>query len=331
MSKKANTDIAVANPRTPGIWELTDIDRESAAQLGIDLAMSPQFVMARAAAAANEAALRAVEAGYLLLRFKSETDHGGFSQALDNIGMSSQRASEFMRMARFTSLLPDDKRASIVAVGRSKMLALAGADPQVIDMIVEEGVETIDALTVKEMREHIRSLEANLADVAVQRDTAEAEAAAAKKKLGKPGADREDKIPSVVADMRAEIVALAKKAELAIGNFNGLGIDLVGLSGTAEAHDWADATFRLAVAALGSIRLQLDGVLKKYLKELPDEDPAPNQLSYLSKGEVLEAAKAYQGLIAEDTYEKALREWEAEQARPREKGRPKAKPAAPTK
>jgi len=331
MAKKAQTEVVAANPRTSGIWELTDLDREAAAQLGIDLGASTEFSMARAAAAANEAALRAVEAGYLLLRVKSEADHGAFSEALDSIGMSSQRASEFMRMARFTSLLPEEKRTAIVAVGRSTVLALASADPQVIDMIVEEGVETIDALTVKEMRQKIRDMEADLADTAVQRDTAEAQVEALQKKLAKPGADREDKIPLVVADLRAEIVALAKKGGLTVDSFNSLGLDLMALIGTEEAHEWADATLRLGVAALCNLRLQLDGVIKKFLDQLPGEDPTPAERSYLAKGEVLEAAKTYQTLIAEHSYEKALREWEAEQARPREKGRPKAKPEAPKK
>ncbi|MBZ8142959.1 hypothetical protein CLD22_24080, partial [Rubrivivax gelatinosus] len=163
------------------------------------------------------------------------------------------------------------------------------------------------------------------ADASVQRDTAEAELQAANKRL--KGADRADSVPLVVADLRAEVLALAKKAELAVDAFNPLGVDIALLIGT-EASAWADGTMRLAVSALCALRLQLDGVLTKYLKEAPDA-AQPSELSYLSKQEVVEAAKRYAELTALHDHEKALREWEAQQKRPRGKGRPTARPVAP--
>ena len=86
---------------------------------------------------------------------------------------------------------------------------------------------------------------------------------------------------------------------------------------------------RLAVSQLGALRLQIDGILKGYLTELPGEDPSPTEQSYLTKQEVLETARRFGELTQVHTYEHALREWERAQQRPRSKGRPAAKPVAP--
>lgn len=59
------------------------------------------------------------------------------------------------------------------------------------------------------------------------------------------------------------------------------------------------------------------------------EDPSPSERSYLSKQEVLETARRFRELSQVHDYERALREWEREQAKPKGKGRPKAKPVAP--
>ncbi|MBK1613347.1 hypothetical protein CKO44_07670 [Rubrivivax gelatinosus] len=281
--------------------------------------------LSRAAYSYNLAARLAVEAGYLLLSVKSEVEHGAFQAAIDGLGLSSQRASELMRMAKLTTLLPPEKRAELLVLSKTKVLALASADPEVIEEVLAAGTEEIDALSVRDLRQMLRDTQAALADASVQRDTAEAELQAANKRL--KGADRADSVPLVVADLRAEVLALAKKAELAVDAFNPLGVDIALLIGT-EASAWADGTMRLAVSALCALRLQLDGVLTKYLKEAPDA-AQPSELSYLSKQEVVEAAKRYAELTALHDHEKALREWEAQQKRPRGKGRPTARPVAP--
>jgi hypothetical protein len=339
MSKKS-TKLEVipadqTNARTSDISEITEADRASASQLGIDLGASIEACMTRAAAAANEAALRAVEAGYLLMRVKDGVGHGGFEEALEGIGMSRQRASEFMRMARFTSLLPEDKRASIVSIGRSKVLALAGADKQVIDLIVDEGVEAVDALTVRELRDRIRELEANQVDMQAAKDAAEAERDVAQKKLAKGQAPRQDHVPTVFADLRAEMAALKQKASASLSSIRSLGVDLAGLGSVEGASDWIDPTASLCLAGLIDIHLQVRTLITTFMDSFElravnlvvDDNLDP--VWGLSPQELTDVAKQWSALMQEHDYEKALREWEREQARPRGKGRPSAKPDAP--
>lgn len=320
---------ALTPAKSPNVrgFEFEAADEAAAQQLGFALAGTVDDRLSRAAYSYNTAARLAVEAGYLLLSVKAEVEHGQFQSAIDGLGLPSQRASELMRMAKLATRMPPEKRADLLALPKTKVLALASADPEVIAEVLETDADEIDALSVRDLRQRLRDTQAALADASVQRDTAEAELQAANKRLEKGATDRADSVPLVVADLRAEVAALAKKAELALDAFGPLGVDIALLIGT-EASAWADGTMRLAVAALCSLRLQLDGVLTKYVKEVPDA-AQPSELSYLSKQEVVEAAKRYAELTALHEHEKALREWEAQQKRPRGKGRPSARPVAP--
>lgn len=267
--------------------------------------------------------------GLLLISIKAECDHGEFVTLLESRGFEARGAQQSMQLARFVIGRSEEEREQLIGVQKSKVVQLASADPEVINALLDQGIDKIDALSVRALRHRLQDMTASAADIAVQRDTAEAEAAGLRKQLARQPGDRDDKLPLMVVDLRAEIMALGKKADLAISGFYGLGIDLINLRVTDEMHDWADATLRLAVSQLGALRLHLDGVLKSYLRELPGEDPSPTEQSYLTKQEVLDTARRFGELTQVHTYEHALRDWDRAQQRPRGKGRPAAKPVAP--
>ncbi len=299
-----------------------------AASLGVDLAGAIDDRADIAADHMNRSQRHMLAAGLLLASIKAECDHGTFLDVIGERGFEQRAAYRAMSYAEFIASQPEAEREKLIGMPKYKVLALASADPEVIDAMRKDGVN-IDALSVRALTDRIRELEAGMTDVTVQRDTAEAELEGARKKLAKKPGDREDAIPHAVADLRAELLALGKKAELAIDGFNAAGVDVMLLVGTETAHEWADATLRLATSNLIAIRLQLDGVLKKYLDQLPGQDPTPTDRSFLSKLEVVETAQRFAELTALHNHEKALREWEAEQKRPKGKGRPSAKPEAP--
>jgi hypothetical protein len=58
-------------------------------------------------------------------------------------------------------------------------------------------------------------------------------------------------------------------------------------------------------------------------------DISPESMSYLVPSEVEAVALKWADLVALNDHQKALREWERKQARPKGKGRPEAKPEAP--
>jgi hypothetical protein len=300
-----------------------------ATALGLNLTAVPHVRIELAVTAHNQAARQLMEAGLLLSSVKADVPHDEFMAMLDERGMHFQRAYELMRGAAFVARLPADQRDEVLTLPKTKVLALANASPAVVEAMLEDGEADLNLIGVRELRARLRELEANLADTTVQRDTAEAEAEGLKKKLSKAPKAREDGVPMVVADLRAEIMAEGKKGSLAIDALNAVGNDCMALIGTEEAHDWADATLRLAFSQVAALRVQLDGLLVKYARELPGQDPTPAQLSYLSQQEIVEAAQAHEQLTKVGQYEAELRKWEREQERPRGKGRPAAKPVAP--
>ena len=313
-------------------FEFEPEDKAAATALGIVLSGSATDRVSRAIMSSNQALRLIVEAGYLLMSVRAELPHGSFLDGIESMGLSRQRASEMMSMAKLMTRLPEEQRSTLLSLHKTKALALANADPDVVDVLLLDDDGTIDLSTlgVRELRAKLRELEAANTDLAVQRDAANAELATARKKLEAPE-DRKDSVPVVIADLRSEVVALGKKASLAVDGFNPLGRDIANLRGTESAHMWADATLRLALAQLASVGMQIEGLIKSFKDALGDEEVSATEMSFLTNQEVVEAAQKFKELIAEHDHEAALRAWEREQERPRDKGRPRSKPEAPIK
>lgn len=319
-----------ANVRTFDRMVFDESDEQAVVQLGLVVGGSIENQLTRAVTNFNQAARLTVESGYLLLNIKSQVDHGEFVDRIEDLGLSRFRAAEMMRMAKFVSALPMDKRWEMIDLPKTKLIALASADKEVVDDLLENGTDDIKDLSVRALRCRIHDLEAVNTNLMVERDTANAELATARKKLEAPE-DRKDSVPVVIADLRSEVVALGKKASLAVDGFNPLGRDIANLRGTESAHMWADATLRLALAQLASVGMQIEGLIKSFQDALGDERVSATEMSFLTSQEVVEAAQKFKELIAEHDHEAALRAWEREQERPRDKGRPRSKPEAPIK
>jgi len=335
MAKKQTGEVVPANPRTFGGLEFTASDSTAAESLGIVIGGSTADRITRAVTAYNQAARLAVEAGYLLLSVKSEVEHGQFEDGVAALGLSSQRASELMRTAKFITALPEGQRVEMLALPKSKVLALASADPEVIAQMLEDGdVSDLDDMSVRGLRQRIRELEAQTTDLSVQRDKAEADLKAAEKKSRRAARDEEDAVvPLVVADLRAELAALLKKAELAITSLHPVGVEVVGLVAHSDASEWAKPTLRLGLSGLLAVRELVDGSIKSFVEAMGENAKRlasrPDSLAFLDASEVKAVAEEWAALTALHQHEAALREHERAQARPKGKGRPARAPEAP--
>ena len=322
-----------ANVRTVRTFEYTAEDAEVAKQLGILVDASIDDRITRAVVSYNMAARLAIEAGYLLLSIKAEVDHGQFGEALESMEMTRQRAAELMRMAKFTTMIPQERRSELMVMPKAKVLVLASADPEVVEELLEEGGDVNPAdLSVRALRSKVRELEKKAADAVVDRSTAEAEAESLRKKLAaqahQPAAGV---MPVVIKDIRAEITALLKKAELSVESLVPIETELAGLRWSA-VDEWVNPSGQLLMAGLVALRLQLDGAIDRIAEKLEMTAQAlkdPNAMAGLDKFEVAEIAGVYQGLIRTHEYEAAMRQYERDQERPRSKGRPKAEPKSP--
>lgn len=159
-------------PGRPGMEELPSIqqggqlsldvfsadDAEAATALGIVLAGSVEDTFNRIVVAQNAATALGLESGYLLLKANSEVKNGDFSKYLDSRGISSQRASELMRTAKFYTSLPPEQRRQVFAIGKSKLQLLANADIEVVQDLMEEPGEDLSALSVRQLRQRLRDM-----------------------------------------------------------------------------------------------------------------------------------------------------------------------------
>ncbi|MFI5447734.1 hypothetical protein [Polaromonas sp. UC242_47] len=336
MAKKPSTAVTEANPRTVRAFDFSPADAEAAQQMGIVVGGPAADRITRAVVSYNMAARLAVESGYLLLSVKGELEHGDFTAALEETGLSSQRASELMRMAKFATSLPDAQRADMLSMPKSKVLMLASADPAVIeDLLSDEEAGDLDALSVRELRQRISDLKAQATDLSVQVETAEAERDGALKKLKKRNQRDEDDqgVPLVIADIRAEMASLVKKAELAVTSMYPVGVEAVTLSGHAEASEWVKPTLRLGLSGLMAVRELIDGSIKSYVEAMGEQAERlaskPDALAFLDESEIKGVAEDWTQLTALHSHEEALRKHERDQAKPKGKGRPAKAPEAP--
>ena len=337
MTAKQRNEFLVTDVRTVRALEFTEADSVAANELGILVGGAIGDRITRAVVAYNMAARLAVEAGYLLLSVKAETEDGQFTAAVEAMGLTRYRAAELMRMAKFTTALPQAQRADMLTLPKSKVLALASADPAVIEQMLEDGdLADLDDMSVRGLRQRIRTLEACATDIGVERDTALAELQAANKKLKRGARDEDDYgVPVVVADMRAEMAALIKKAELAITSLHPVGVEIVKLSGHDEAAEWVEPSLRLGLSGLLAVRELIDGSIKSFAQGMGEQvkrlQSGPDALAFLDATEVKAVAEEWARLTATHQHEAALREHERAQAKPRGKGRPAAAPVAPSK
>lgn len=336
-SRTSGTLEAQSNLRTVRTFDFTMEDAIAAEQLGIVLGGAIGDRITRAVVSYNMAARLAVEAGYLLLSVKSEVGHGQFMDSVEAIGLPYRRAAELMQSAKFISTVPQAQRAELMTLPKSKVLALASADPAVIEQMLEDGdVSDLDDMSVRGLRQRIRSLEACATDLGVERDTALADLKAVEKKLKRSARDEDDYgVPVVVADMRAEMAALIKKAELAVTSLHPVGVEIVNLRGHDEASEWVEPSLRLGLSGLLAVRELVDGSIKSFSQAMGEQvkrlQSGPDALAFLDATEVKAVADEWARLTATHQHEAALREHERTQAKPRGKGRPAKAPEAPAK
>lgn len=317
-------------------FEISDNVVAFAAGLGVDLTGSLEERTDLAAQHMNRSQRHMLAAGLVLASVKAECEHGEFSALVEARGFEERSAQRAMQYAQFVLSRPEDERRRLLETPSSKVLALASADPEVIEDLLKGGDDSdLSTLSVRELRQRIRELEAQTADAAVERDTAIAERDGLAKKLKKRVRDAEDHegTPVVVADIRAELAALIKKGELSVDSMHPVLVELVGFSGHEMIGEWVKPSIRLVLSGLVALRLQIDGVIKSCVNAVGDKVDfllsQPEGLAFLDENEITAVAEEWPRLVATHQHEAALREHERKQAKPRSKGRPEAAPKAP--
>ena len=318
-----------------GAFALTDLETDLAEQMGVDLSGDLKTLVRSATNKTNQALNLVIESGLQLLAAKRLSERSEnrkdnakpeFMEALEASGMPSQRAYEAMSMAKYAAGLPADQREEMLALPKTKVMLLAQADPEVVaDLFADEDTD-IKALSVRELKQQIRQLKADKAQGTVELRRAEAQV---EKLEGQIQSIQQaqifsgnDIIPPHVSDLRLEIAALNKKAELSIDSMGRSLNDIFVLDG-----EWSKSSARYLFIAVQSLHTQTAGNLtqlhKLYGSDLNGEE---NTLERLTPDEVFKCAMTFKQLTAEHEHEQSLREYEREQDKPKGRGRPKAAP-----
>lgn len=238
-------------------------------------------------------------------------------ERMQSIGIGYRDLKQFRR-------LPEDSQVALVEAAKAgdKETLLELAE----DLIAKQRVEK------ERLQNQVSEWKAAAANKEADFKAAEAEAAGLRKKLAAQTHQPADGVmPVVIRDMRAEIAALLKKAELSVESLVPIETELAGLRWSA-VDAWVNPSGQLLMAGLVALRLQMDGAIERIAEKLEMTVQAlkePDAMAGLDKFEVVEIAGVYRGLIRAHEYEAAMRQYERDQERPKGKGRPKAAPKAP--
>lgn len=324
MSKK----MEISNPRASGDSLVDSRISTLAAQMNIDLTSPVGNRLDTAVHKTNQALSLVLQAGVLFLSVKAEMPHGVFESRLDGYGVSSQRASECMTIAKAVSLMDESMRAQFLELPKSKALELCRADPLVLEQLLEDGETDFKDLSVRDLRQRIRALEAEKANAQTAAETATLERNTLQDQLQqaiKPL--RKSHRPLLVEDIQQETAVQLIGHDLAISRLQEQLHDATSLDGGA-LQEWAAAAQGTVFAAIVAAHAKTSALLQAAI----DAGIAPTDYSGIAVTAALSDSgldsvvnRAGELLRLED-YEKRLRAWQREQERPRGKGRPMAKP-----
>lgn len=315
-------------------FEITPEVTVVAQQLGLDLDIPLADRIDRAAQNLSRSIRYMLAAGIDLLSLQAECAHGEFLPLLEQRGFARPTAYRAMTYARFLLSRPAKEREQYLMLSQSKVIPLAKADPEVLEVLIEEqgSIEKIDALDVRSLRQRIRELEAGKVDLTTKNEALVEKNDHLSSQLRDVRESRmntTDPVPAVVRDIRLECAELQKKALLSVESIGQLVAEHLD-SRSVEIADWDTPIARHLYASLLSLHAIAGGLLSQ-LRESHgaalDGDGERTALDNFGPDEVKRCAQVYRDLIREHDHEKELREWEREQALPRGKGRPKKKPA----
>lgn len=325
MTKKQTTEVIETNSRTVREFEFTMEDAIAADELGIVLGGAIGDRITRAVVSYNMAARLAVEAGYLLLSVKSEIGRGNFIASVEAMGLSTQRASELMQSAKFISAVPKAQRAELLNLPKSKVLALASADPAVIEQMLEDGdVSDLDSLSVRALRLRIRELEDESAKRSKRLEAELEHRDAVIQKLKKREIQREfDPLTHMVRD---ECLAYQGGIELNVQSLGALFDEVI--KDSPDAPEWRlrlEQIWFAAHAAAARATALLQRVRDEMPVDMPEQATTPNMLT---ADETFQWVLEWETMTSQAKVSAAVRAELRAQDGPRGVGRPKGSKAA---
>ncbi len=166
MATKAKSKALTTTVKNDTLSDLPDLSSiagltDFAVQIGVELGGSVSDRADLAALHMNRSQRHMLAAGVLLLSMKADCVHGEFMGLIEERGFAHRTAQRAMQYAEFLAARTPEERELLIGLPKSKVLALASADAEVIEAVLaDDGETSIDALSVRALQDRIRELEA---------------------------------------------------------------------------------------------------------------------------------------------------------------------------
>jgi hypothetical protein len=180
--------------------------------LEVDLTATAEAKWVAASAHARRGVIHYAAFGLLLKSIKEELPHGEFQPELDRRGFEYRTAARAMRYAEYVFSQPEQQQGRLLEMPVSKVAALAQADPEVVEVLMEDG-ETVEQTTVRGLVEMLQANKRKEKSWAERIARAERETEALRKRL-QPVSGFNERTEVV----RHSCVLLQQEADTALGS-----------------------------------------------------------------------------------------------------------------
>ena len=217
MSKRKGFEVVLpgeeaGNPKAlpVAVLEMTDAEHGLAEYLEVDLAASAQVLAARVKEDAGHLLLTEIRMGLRLMAMKAKVEHGEFEGLLAEIGIPERGAQKAMQTSRAFAAVGDARRREqILALGKTKGVALLLAKPEVREQILNDPELSQEAMEASklELQRLLKDKEGQIERH--QQAYADLETQLENKELELRKLSRVDPAALLTRSMRAEAVAEA--------------------------------------------------------------------------------------------------------------------------
>lgn len=257
--------------------------------------------------------------------FPSVGNHG-FLAALESRGISKSHAYRAIQLIEYIGSLPDAEARRMLRVPYTKVLAIAKADPEVVEDLLEEGaLDGKHPLSVRDLRTRIEKTEEARHRAEARAETAEATVEFLKRELENRA--KTSPTPAWYNIARGEAVAITESLSLSLGELEKLSNEYI--SGAPHKTD-ADRTYaRMAAAtvyhALAGVvangQILLRQLVSEFGKEITGEDKVA--VCALDGDELKRQVALRAMLVRNNEAERQARQVLRATGQPRGRGRPK--------
>ncbi|WP_421793535.1 hypothetical protein [Hydrocarboniphaga effusa] len=295
------------------------------ALLGLPAEASPDELLDLGMQSLNNSGMWMARAGRCFVRLRNVAKQdGGFLKALETRGIHKDHAYRAMQLADFIGRLPEAEAKKFSTIPYTKALAIAQADPEVVNDLVESGdLEEVTSLSVRDMRVMIKKLEAKTATLETKLDAK----SASYEKLENHLAHRHDhlQMPEFAAVTREESAAMTEKMLACLESLQNLAkVNLFAERNEPEAEKFQIRAASTMYWTLLPIVAESERLLLEIQEAYPGIEAGTTFESQLTKPEAKHYLKARSAILEDHAKETRAREAVRENAKPGKRGRKRA-------